>query len=150
VRVALQGEGQEKHEQNASLIHELFSGHALVRHHSETGEPIDSMYEASKRTGMTEHVAPYVRLYTMQIVRFVCFRSWGMHQLKHSWRTFLTFLSSSPSSTTKIDILSGARRGQSTDLESAHGGGSLSPFTIDRWLVARSSLQSRRPPGLER
>jgi hypothetical protein len=64
-------EQKRKHEQNALLIDELFAGHALVRHHSETEEPLNSMYEASKRTGMSEYVTPYVRLYVMQIVRFV-------------------------------------------------------------------------------
>jgi len=64
-------EQRRKHEQNALLIDKLFSGHARVCHQTEIGEPLESMYEASNRTGMTEHMAPYVRLYVMQIVRFV-------------------------------------------------------------------------------
>ena len=62
---------RSKHEQNALLIDTLFSGYAMVRHQSETGEPLESMYDASRRTGMTKYVTPYVRLYVMQILRFV-------------------------------------------------------------------------------
>jgi hypothetical protein len=65
------GKQRKRHDENALLIDAVFSERALVRHHTETGEPLDSLYEASKRTGMTEAMAPYIRLYVMQIIRFV-------------------------------------------------------------------------------
>ena len=62
---------RKQHRENALIIDQALSEYALVRHHTETGEPLDSIYEASKRTGMNETTAPYVRLYVMQIIRFV-------------------------------------------------------------------------------
>ena len=62
---------RKRHHENALIIDQALSEYALVRHRTRIGEPLDSIYEASKRTGMNETTAPYVRLYVMQIIRFV-------------------------------------------------------------------------------
>ncbi len=62
---------RRRHEENASLVDGLLAGHALVRHHAETGQPLLSVSDASQRTAATTFAAPYVRMYVMQIVRFV-------------------------------------------------------------------------------
>ncbi|MBI1956339.1 MAG: hypothetical protein HYS38_08095 [Acidobacteria bacterium] len=58
-------------ERRASLIDDLLAGHAIVRHHTEAGQPLESVHDASQRTGATNFAAPYVRMYVMQIVRFI-------------------------------------------------------------------------------
>lgn len=58
-------------ESDARAINTLIANHTWVRHQSESGEPLESVYEASRKTGMTEFAEPYVRLYVMQIIRFV-------------------------------------------------------------------------------
>lgn len=60
-----------KVEANAQIIEELMGDHALVRHVSETGDPLTALSAASALTGMTEAVQPYVRMYILQIARFV-------------------------------------------------------------------------------
>ena len=60
-----------KVEANAQLVEELMGGHALVRHVSETGDPLTDVSAASALTGMTEAVQPYVRMYVLQIARFI-------------------------------------------------------------------------------
>ena len=62
---------RRRHEANAEFIERAFQGHARVRHESETGHAINSVYEASRRTGATGFAAPYVRVYVMQIIRFL-------------------------------------------------------------------------------
>ncbi len=62
---------RSKREQNARLIEVLLADSALVRQHSERGEALDTIYEASMHTGVTEFARPYARMYVMQIARFL-------------------------------------------------------------------------------
>lgn len=62
---------RERHERNARLIAELLDAHARVRYHAETGEILDSVYDASLHTGLTKFATPYTRMYVMQIARFL-------------------------------------------------------------------------------
>ena len=43
----------------------------MVRHTSETGEALDSVFDASLQTGRTEFAKPYIRMYVLQLIRFV-------------------------------------------------------------------------------
>ena len=43
----------------------------MVMHHTETGQPLETVYDASRQTGLTKMAEPYVRLYVLQIVRFL-------------------------------------------------------------------------------
>lgn len=62
---------RQEHEKNAEIMEQLFSDHALVRQHAETGDPISSLYEASTHGAAVEYSIKYVRVYVMQIIRFV-------------------------------------------------------------------------------
>ncbi|MGD0273084.1 MAG: hypothetical protein ABSB96_05085 [Gaiellaceae bacterium] len=62
---------RERHEQNARQIQALLQGHAIVRHHAETREPIDSPYEASLQMVKTEFAKRWERMYVLQVARFV-------------------------------------------------------------------------------
>jgi hypothetical protein len=53
------------------LIEQFIAEHTLVRYHAETGKVLDSVYEASMQTAITEFAKPYARMYVMQIIRFV-------------------------------------------------------------------------------
>ncbi|WP_221058477.1 hypothetical protein [Methanoculleus chikugoensis] len=61
----------EKRGYNALIIDELINGKALVSYHSEIGENITSVYEASMKKAIADITIPYVRLHVMQIVRFI-------------------------------------------------------------------------------
>lgn len=60
-----------KHQRNAQSMAEFLDGHTFVYYHSEQGEVLDTVYEASIQTGMTEFARPYARMYVMQIARFL-------------------------------------------------------------------------------
>lgn len=62
---------QERHRRNAQLISEVMQPFTMVRHVAETGEPLETVFDASLQTGMTEFAQPYVRMYVMQLIRFV-------------------------------------------------------------------------------
>ncbi|AOQ23295.1 hypothetical protein MTAT_18270 [Moorella thermoacetica] len=62
---------KRRDEQKARLIDQLIGEHTLVLHHAETGNVLDSVYEASMQTAITEFAKPYARMYVMQIIRFV-------------------------------------------------------------------------------
>ncbi len=62
---------REKHEQNARAVEALIGDFTLARHHAETGEAIDSVYEGSVRTGANEFAKPWERMYVLQIARFI-------------------------------------------------------------------------------
>ena len=62
---------QEKHRRNAEVIAALLQPAALVRHTAETGEPLETVFDASLQTGITEFAQPYVRMYVLQLVRFI-------------------------------------------------------------------------------
>ncbi len=60
-----------KHKEDAALIEGLLGNHALVRHHGETGEEINSLEDAAVQSAMRDAAKPWERLYVMQIVRFL-------------------------------------------------------------------------------
>lgn len=62
---------QEQVEANAALMEALTGDVTMVLHHSETGQTLDTVYDASRLTGLTKRAEPYVRLYVLQIVRFL-------------------------------------------------------------------------------
>ena len=41
-----------------------------ILYHAENGQLMDSAYEASMQTAVTDFAKPYVRMYVMQIARF--------------------------------------------------------------------------------
>lgn len=61
---------KERHQYNARLISQMLGSTAKVLYHSETGDLLDSVYEASMQTAITDYAKPYVRMYVMQIARF--------------------------------------------------------------------------------
>lgn len=62
---------REMHQRNARLIAQLLGAHTRVLHHTETSDVLDSVYEASMQTGITDFAKPYTRMYVMQIARFL-------------------------------------------------------------------------------
>lgn len=62
---------RDRHEQNAKRVAQMLEGLATVHYRSETGDTIDSVYEASRHTGVTEFARPYERMYVLQIARFL-------------------------------------------------------------------------------
>ena len=62
---------RRKVEANARAVDALMGQFTLVRHYAETGDLLDSVYEASRRTGETEVVTPWERMYVLQIARFI-------------------------------------------------------------------------------
>jgi hypothetical protein len=62
---------RERHRRNAQMVSSLLEDVASVHHFSEDGQPLDTMYSASLQTGTTEFAKPYVRMYVMQIARFL-------------------------------------------------------------------------------
>lgn len=61
---------KETHQHNARLITQMLGSNVRVLYHSETGGLLDSVYEASMQTAITNFAKPYVRMYVMQIARF--------------------------------------------------------------------------------
>ncbi len=61
---------KERHQHNGRLISQMLGSDAKVLYHSETGSLLDSVYEASMQTAITDYAKPYVRMYVMQIARF--------------------------------------------------------------------------------
>jgi len=62
---------KSKVESNAAIIEALTGDIAMVLHHSETGQTLNTVYDASRQTGMNKAAEPNVRLYVLQIVRFL-------------------------------------------------------------------------------
>lgn len=58
-------------EARAQMIDDMIGPFTFVRHHTETGEAIDSAYAGSLRTAKTEFARRWERLYVLQIVRFI-------------------------------------------------------------------------------
>ncbi len=56
---------------NAQLVDELVGTHAMVRYHAESGDELNTVYEASYQTGLTDLAKPHTRMYVMQLARFV-------------------------------------------------------------------------------
>jgi hypothetical protein len=62
---------RERREGRAEAVSAIMGERALIRHSAETGEVLDSAYEASLRTGQTEFARPWERVYVLQIARFI-------------------------------------------------------------------------------
>lgn len=65
------GKRMEEIERNAALIDALTGSFTMVMHNTETGQPLDTVYDASRQTGLNQIAEPYVRLYVLQICRFL-------------------------------------------------------------------------------
>lgn len=61
---------KERHRSNARLIAQMLGSDAKILYHAENGHLMDSAYEASMQTAITDFAKPYVRMYVMQIARF--------------------------------------------------------------------------------
>lgn len=62
---------RRRHQQNAQLIERLLAGRAMIRFYAEDGSLLQSVYEASMQTAITEFANPYARMYVMRIIRFI-------------------------------------------------------------------------------
>ena len=62
---------QKKYQRNAEIIDALLGPSSVVQFHSERGDEMNTIYKASLQTGMTEFAKPYVRMYVLQLVRFL-------------------------------------------------------------------------------
>ena len=62
---------RKRHIENASVVDAMMGSSALVIHHTETGENLDAMRDASVHYAQTEFAKPYSRMYVMQIMRFI-------------------------------------------------------------------------------
>ncbi|WP_029689141.1 hypothetical protein [Thermoanaerobacter sp. A7A] len=58
-------------EQKAKLIEQLIGKSTLVLFHDETGNTLDSVYEASIQATITKIAIRYTRMYVLQIIRFI-------------------------------------------------------------------------------
>lgn len=56
---------------NARVMQQLMGGFAHVVHHAEDGKNLSSLQAASAQTGLNEAAQPHVRLYVLQVVRFL-------------------------------------------------------------------------------
>jgi hypothetical protein len=62
---------REKHEREARALEALIGDFTSVRHQSETGEVIDSVYKGSALSAANRAAKPWERMYVLQIARFV-------------------------------------------------------------------------------
>ncbi len=62
---------RERDQANATALAERIGGVTFVRFSSETGDFLTDVASASSMTGMTEAVRPHVRMYVLQLARFV-------------------------------------------------------------------------------
>lgn len=62
---------KQRHEKNAQLIVQILGPNAKILYHSENGNLLDSVNEASIQTAITDFTKPFVRMYVMQIARFL-------------------------------------------------------------------------------
>jgi len=61
---------RDKIKNNAKVINELTSSFTMVSYTAEDGTDINSVFDASLRTGMNEAIAPYRQLTVFQIIRY--------------------------------------------------------------------------------
>ncbi|WP_218353083.1 hypothetical protein [Alteromonas lipotrueiana] len=66
---------------NARVFEALTARFTSVNHTSETGTHIDSVLEASFRSGLEEAVLPYRQLYILQIIRYWVVILWELQML---------------------------------------------------------------------
>jgi len=64
---------KKRDEHNARLIDQLIAGNTFVFYHDERNNELNSVYDASKQSAITEFTIPYTRMYIMQIIRFVAY-----------------------------------------------------------------------------
>jgi hypothetical protein len=57
-------------QRNAVVVAAMLGEHVDVRHTSELNQEVTDVQEASEMTGMYEAVAPYRRLYVLQVIRY--------------------------------------------------------------------------------
>jgi hypothetical protein len=57
-------------EEQARTIEAMMGSFTLVRYHAETGDPIDTVFEGSRRTAERDAVIPWERMYVLQFGRF--------------------------------------------------------------------------------
>lgn len=62
---------RQRHEAQALHIGQLLGDFALVRFHSETGDPVTGVYEGSRRTALAEFARRWERMYVLQFGRFL-------------------------------------------------------------------------------
>ena len=62
---------RRRDERNATILDRLISGHSMVLYHKESGEVLDTVYEASMQTAITKFARPHERLHVLQIIRFM-------------------------------------------------------------------------------
>lgn len=60
-----------KIEKNANLIHAMLSEHALVRFTDESGNIMNTVYSASRRSGETDIARKWIPLYILQLARWL-------------------------------------------------------------------------------
>jgi hypothetical protein len=64
-------ERRERDRRNARIVADLMAAYANVLHTSESGTQISELSDASMQTASAEAAAPWVRLYLLQIARFL-------------------------------------------------------------------------------
>jgi hypothetical protein len=62
---------QARHRRNAELLSVKTQDFTSAMHFSEQGDELNTVYAASLQTGAMEFAKPYVRMYVMQIARFL-------------------------------------------------------------------------------
>jgi hypothetical protein len=62
---------RRRHEARATEQERLFGKDMRVMFFAESGAPIESVYEASRLQSLSDATSPWVRMYVMQINRFV-------------------------------------------------------------------------------
>lgn len=62
---------QARHRRNAEVVSALMQDFTKVLHFSEDGDELNTVYAASLQTGTMKFAKPYVRMYVMQIARFL-------------------------------------------------------------------------------
>ena len=60
------------------MLDALIGDFSLVVHHSESGESIDSVLEASRQTGIRQFTKRWERMYVLQLARFASRVLWQL------------------------------------------------------------------------
>lgn len=63
--------GRSRIARNARVMESPISEFTMVRRHAENGSPLTSVHDVSFWARVTEITTPYVRMYVMQILRFL-------------------------------------------------------------------------------
>jgi hypothetical protein len=62
---------QQKHRRNAEFAELVMGPFSVVQYHSEQGKELNSVFDVSLQTGVTEFARPFSRMYVLQIARFL-------------------------------------------------------------------------------